>query len=93
MTKQNINPSDSVELSDFTDTSKQIATLMASILHESEPNHVKIQITKEEIAAGRYPINASHIASKLLEFAPIHDDLGFEQNDMKRASCRSVQEV
>ncbi|MDP3705888.1 MAG: flagellar biosynthesis anti-sigma factor FlgM [Legionellaceae bacterium] len=75
MTKQNINPSDSIEHVDFTDRSKQMATLMASILHESEPNHVKIQIIQEEIESGRYQINAQHIASKLLEFAPIQEEV------------------
>lgn len=74
MNKQNMNQSELIDHLDFTDASKQIATLMASILHESVPNHVKIQIIKEEIKAGRYQINTNHIANKLLEFAPVCEE-------------------
>lgn len=70
MNKQNINQ----ENLEFTEQAKQIATLMASILHEAEPNNVKIQIIKEELNAGRYQINNQQIVKKLLEYAPVHEE-------------------
>jgi len=69
MTKQFDN-----KKSEFTDSSKQIATLIASILHETVPSDVRLQIIKEELDTGRYTINSAHIASKLLEFSSVHDD-------------------
>ncbi|MDP3560833.1 MAG: flagellar biosynthesis anti-sigma factor FlgM [Legionellaceae bacterium] len=59
---------------DFSEEYKQLTTLIASILHENEPNNVKIQIIKEEIEAGRYQINNQHIANKLMEYVPVVEE-------------------
>lgn len=50
-----------------------IAALKAIIFDTAEANQAKIEFIKEELSAGRYQINTAHIASKLLEYAPVSE--------------------
>ena len=52
----------------FNDIAKQIGALKSLIYNAPDTNLSKIQVMKEEIAAGRYQINSHHIAAKLLEY-------------------------
>ena len=56
------------QTAEFSDEAKTIATLIASLLHHDEPNHIKVAIIKEALQTGQYSINAESIAHKLLEF-------------------------
>jgi anti-sigma28 factor (negative regulator of flagellin synthesis) len=47
-----------------------IAQIKEIIFNTKEAEDTKIQLVKEELLHGQYQINPSHIASKLLEFAP-----------------------
>lgn len=59
---------------EFTDESKAMATLVATLLHQDEPNHIKLEIIKEALQTGQYQIHADHIAHQLLEFAPAFEE-------------------
>ena len=51
-----------------------IAALKAIIFDMPAANQAKIEFIKEELSAGRYQINTTHIASKLLEYAPVREE-------------------
>ena len=51
-----------------------IAALKAIIFDTPEANQAKIEFIKEALSEGPYQINASHIASKLLEYAPVIEE-------------------
>ena len=59
----------------FSDTANQIAELKAIIFDTPESEHAKIQLIKDELLKGRYQINSTHIAAKLLEYAPVTEEL------------------
>jgi len=52
----------------FDDIAKQMAALKAIIFHTPDTNDAKIQFLKEELAAGRYQIQSSRIAARLMEY-------------------------
>lgn len=54
---------------DFSETQKQVAALMKSVLHETTLNENKICFIKEQLNDQRYQINPKIIAEKLLECA------------------------
>ncbi len=56
---------------DADEMTRSIAALKAILFDTPEANQAKIEFIKEELSAGRYPINAAHIASKLVEYAPV----------------------
>ncbi len=56
------------------DQEKPLTAIIASILHDIELNHIKIEMIKEEVASGRYRINDEHIAFKMTEFMSIIDE-------------------
>ena len=53
----------------------EMTKLKAIIFDTPEAELAKIQMIKDEIAAGRYQINSNHIANKLLEFVPIVEEV------------------
>ncbi len=55
----------------------EMAKLKAIIFNTPEAEHAKLQLIKEELLTGRYQINSCHIASKLVEFAPVIEDVEF----------------
>ncbi len=57
----------------LTDESKDIAMLIASIIHQPEPNNLKVDIIKEAIQTGQYHMHAEQIANKMLEFVSAYD--------------------
>lgn len=57
------------------DTDNQLAKLKALIFDTPEAEHMKLQLIKEELATSRYQINSNHIAEKLLEYAPIREEM------------------
>jgi anti-sigma28 factor (negative regulator of flagellin synthesis) len=66
-----INPS-----TRFTDllNAHDLIQLKAAIFDTPEAVQAKVQLIKEELAAGRYQINSANVAEKLLEFAPEHEE-------------------
>lgn len=54
---------------DFSNTQRQVDSLMKTVLHETNLNENKIRFIKEQLSDQRYQINAKMIASKLLEYA------------------------
>lgn len=67
-------PNESTRFLDQLDSSDLIK-LKAIIFDSPEAEHVKIQMIKEEVVAGRYQINSQHIAEKLMEFVPISEEV------------------
>ena len=65
---------DVAESTDTCELACSIAALKANIFDTPEANLTKIELIKEELLAGRYQINSSHIASKLLEYAPVIEE-------------------
>ncbi len=59
----------------FNDTVKQITALKAMIFNAPDINQAKIQFLKEEIAAGRYQIQSTKIASKLTAYHQVTREL------------------
>ncbi len=49
--------------------------LKSLIFDTSIAEQMKIQMIKEELSTGRYQINSHHIADKLLEFAPVLEEM------------------
>ncbi len=54
---------------------KDISNLKAMLFDTQTANDAKIQLIKDEIASNRYQINSRNIASKLLEHAPLAEEL------------------
>ncbi len=57
------------------DTDNQLNKLKSLIFDTPIAEHMKIQLIKEELSTGRYQINSNHIADKLLEFAPVLEEM------------------
>lgn len=57
----------------FTDESKDIAMLVASIIHQPETNNLKVDMIKEALQTKQYHVHAEQIANKLLEFVAVHE--------------------
>ncbi len=56
---------------DFSDMTK----LKAIVFDTPEAELAKIQLIKEELSTGRYKINSTQIADKLLEFALVAEEM------------------
>jgi anti-sigma28 factor (negative regulator of flagellin synthesis) len=52
-----------------------LSHLNAMLFDTQTANIAKIQLIKEEIASNRYQINSRNIAGKLLEHAPLAEEL------------------
>lgn len=53
----------------------EMIKLHAMIFDAPESEHAKIQLIKEALSTGTYQVNSHHIADKLLEFAPIAEEI------------------
>lgn len=57
---------------DFSDIEKQVSSLKASLFDQSDETHqLKLQLIKEALATHQYDINATTIATRLLEASPV----------------------
>lgn len=52
-----------------------LADLKAIIFDTPDAEHAKIQLIKDELLNSRYQINSQHIADKLLEYAPVIEEV------------------
>ena len=59
----------------FSDVATQMAELKAIIFNTPESEHAKLQLIKDELLSGRYQINSKHVADKLLEYAPVIEEV------------------
>ena len=53
----------------------EISILKAMIFDTPIAVHTKVQLIKEEIASNQYQINHHHIATKLVEHAPLAEEM------------------
>lgn len=57
----------------LTNEPKDIAMLIASIVHQSEPSPIKVDLIKEAIQTNQYQLHLDLIAEKMLEFVSSHN--------------------
>lgn len=80
--QNNKNPADTFQALldhlNFEDTAKAIDALKALIFDVPDISHAKIEFFKEEIASGRYEMDCTTIAEKMLAY----HDIQAEQESM-----------